>query len=172
VLLVDRAQVPSDIPHGHFIHRRGPARLAAWGLLDPILETNCPAVTSMTADFGDVPLTGHDPIVDGVPLGVASRCSRLDAVLIEAAIAAGVELRDRFPVVGYTREGDRVTGIVGRDARTGARATERADVVVGADGRRREARAHSRRRRRAPRLTARRSTRRARARHHACDAAG
>jgi flavin-dependent dehydrogenase len=135
VLLVDRARVPSDIPHGHFIHRRGPARLAAWDLLDPILETNCPAVTSMTADFGDFPLTGHDLVVDGVPLGVAPRRSRLDALLVEAAVAAGVELRDRFPVVGYTREGERVTGIVGRDARTGARATERADVVVGADGR-------------------------------------
>jgi len=27
VLLVDRATVPSDIPHGHFIHRHGPRRL-------------------------------------------------------------------------------------------------------------------------------------------------
>jgi flavin-dependent dehydrogenase len=28
VLLVDRARFPSEIPHGHFIHRHGPARLA------------------------------------------------------------------------------------------------------------------------------------------------
>ena len=27
VLLVDRAAFPSEIPHGHFIHRHGPARL-------------------------------------------------------------------------------------------------------------------------------------------------
>ena len=28
VLLVDRATFPSDIPHGHLIHRGGPKRLA------------------------------------------------------------------------------------------------------------------------------------------------
>ena len=33
VLLVDRAQLPSEIPHGHFIHQHGPARLQRWGLL-------------------------------------------------------------------------------------------------------------------------------------------
>jgi flavin-dependent dehydrogenase len=27
VLLVDRATFPSDIPHGHFVHRHGPPRL-------------------------------------------------------------------------------------------------------------------------------------------------
>ncbi|MPZ19953.1 MAG: hypothetical protein GEV06_18865 [Luteitalea sp.] len=30
VLLVDRATFPSDIPHGHFIHRRGPRLLKEW----------------------------------------------------------------------------------------------------------------------------------------------
>ncbi|HEV2786705.1 MAG TPA: FAD-dependent monooxygenase [Solirubrobacteraceae bacterium] len=53
VLLVDRAEVPSDIPHGHFIHRHAPARLARWGLLDEVIATGCPAVTTMTTDFGD-----------------------------------------------------------------------------------------------------------------------
>ena len=33
VLLIDRATFPSDIPHGHFIHRHGPRRLARWGVL-------------------------------------------------------------------------------------------------------------------------------------------
>jgi flavin-dependent dehydrogenase len=41
VLLVDRATFPSDNPHGHLIHRHGPARLAGWGPLDRILATNC-----------------------------------------------------------------------------------------------------------------------------------
>jgi flavin-dependent dehydrogenase len=135
VLLVDRAALPSDIPHGHFVHRHGPARLARWGLLDRVLATNCPPVTSMTADFGDLPLTGHDLSVDGVPLGLAPRRDRLDAVLAEAAVQAGAELRDRFAVLEHTRDGDRVTGITGRDARGGGRATERARVVIGADGR-------------------------------------
>src|SRR5262245_66295411 len=30
VLLVDRSRFPSDIRHGHFIHRHGPRRLQAW----------------------------------------------------------------------------------------------------------------------------------------------
>jgi flavin-dependent dehydrogenase len=135
VLLVDRAALPSDIPHGHFVHRRGPARLAKWGLLDRVLATNCPAVTSMMVDAGDFALSGHDLAVDGVPLGLAPRRDRLDAVLVEAAVQAGVELRDRFAVLQHTRDGDRVTGITGRDARSGARATERARIVIGADGR-------------------------------------
>lgn len=135
VLLVDRAELPSDIPHGHFVHRHGPARLARWGLLDDVLATGCPAVTTITTDFGDFPLTGRDLEVDGVPLGVAPRRARLDGVLADAAVAAGAELRDRFAVQEIARDGDRVTGIAGRDARTGAKATERARIVIGADGR-------------------------------------
>ena len=135
VLLVDRAEVGSEIPHGHFVHRHGPARLARWGLLDAVLATNTPAVTTLTMDIGDFPLTGRDLAVDGVPLGVAPRHGRLDAVLAQAALAAGVELRDRFTVLELTRDGDRVTGIAGRDARSGAHVAERARVVIGADGR-------------------------------------
>ena len=46
VLLVDRGRFPSEIPHGHFIHRHGPARLSRWGLLDRVLATGCQAITS------------------------------------------------------------------------------------------------------------------------------
>jgi flavin-dependent dehydrogenase len=135
VLLVDRAALPSDIPHGHFVHRHGPRRLAKWGLLDRVLATNCPAVTSFTSDFDGIALTGHGLQVDGVPLGVAPRRDRLDAVLLEAAIEAGADVRDRFAVMGYTKDGDRVTGISGRDARSGAHVSEHARVVIAADGR-------------------------------------
>jgi len=81
-------------------------------------------------DLGDFPLTGRGLVVDGVPVGVAPRRAALDQVLIDAAIEAGAEFRDGFPVHDLTFDHDRVTGIRGRGG-----LTERARVVIGADGR-------------------------------------
>ena len=133
VLLVDRASFPSEIPHGHFIHRHGPERLARLGLLEPLLATGCPAVTSLTMDLGDFPLTGHDLVVDGVPVGLGPRRGALDKVLVDAAVEAGAELREGFPVDDLTFDGDRVTGVRGRAG--GTSVTETARFVVAADGR-------------------------------------
>src|SRR4051812_28182025 len=93
VLLVDRATFPSEIPHGHFIHQHGPARLARWGLLDRVLATGCAPITSMTTDFGDFALTGRDIASDGVPTGLAPRRAPLDKVLVDAAAEAGAHVR-------------------------------------------------------------------------------
>lgn len=135
VLLVDRATFPKDIPHGHFIHRHGPQRLARWGLLDRVAATNCPAITSMTTDFGDFALTSHDLAVDGVAMGYGPRRSLLDQVLIEAAVEAGVELRQGFSVEEFTSDGDRITGLRGRDQASGHLISEQAILTIGADGR-------------------------------------
>src|SRR5215212_5273921 len=93
VLLLDRATFPSEIPHGHFIHMHGPRRLAEWGVLDAVLATGCPAVTSFTLDLGDGPLTGRELADGDVPLGLGPRRARLDEVLVGAAVEAGAELR-------------------------------------------------------------------------------
>jgi flavin-dependent dehydrogenase len=135
VLLVDRADFPSDIPHGHFIHRHGPGRLARWGLLDRLTATNCPAVTTSLMDLGDFPLVGTELVVDDVALGYGPRRSVLDKILVDAAVEAGAELRTGVHVDGFTSDGDRITGIHAR-GRSGARFTETASMVVGADGRR------------------------------------
>jgi flavin-dependent dehydrogenase len=129
VLLVDRARLPSDLPHGHFIHRHGPRRLSDWGLLDRVLETGCPAVTSVVTDFGDFPLEGSDLSMDGVPVGLGPRRRELDAVLVEAAVEAGAELRDGYAVRDLVFDGDRVVGVESDHG------PERARFVVGADGR-------------------------------------
>ena len=135
VLLVDRATFPSDIPHGHFIHRHGPRRLAQWGLIDRIVATNCPAVTSSVMDLGDFPLVGTDLEADGVALGYGPRRSVLDQVLVEAAVEAGAELRMAVSVEGFTTDGDRITGIRCRTS-GGVQSVESATLIVGADGRR------------------------------------
>jgi flavin-dependent dehydrogenase len=135
VLLVDRASFPSDLPHGHFIHRHGPQRLHRWGLLDRVTARGCPGVTTMTTDFGDFPMTGHGLAVDGVALGYGPRRTALDAMLVEAAVEAGAELRTGFAVDEFVADDGRIVGVRGRDRRGGSEATERATITVGADGR-------------------------------------
>lgn len=135
VLLVDRASFPSDIPHGHLIHRGGPKRLARWGLYDRIVATGCPALMSMTVDLGDFPLSAMDLAVDGVPVAIGPRRSALDRVLVDAAVEAGAEFRAGFSVEALAKEGDRVAGIRGGDRRAGTSVTERAAITIGADGR-------------------------------------
>jgi flavin-dependent dehydrogenase len=135
VLLVDRATFPSDLPHGHFIHRHGPRRLARWGLLDRIVATNCPAATTSIFDLGDFPLIGTELSIDGVALGYGPRRSVFDKVLVDAAVEAGVELRTAFTVDGFTTDGNRITGVRGRPQGGGAPVAEAASIVIGADGR-------------------------------------
>jgi flavin-dependent dehydrogenase len=135
VLLVDRATFPSDIPHGHFLHRQGPARLKRWGLLERVAATGAPAITAITTDYGDFTLSDRDILVDGAPLGYGPRRQAMDRILVEAAVEAGAELRTGFAVQDYIGDGTRITGIRGRDSAGGAQVTERALVTVGADGR-------------------------------------
>jgi 2-polyprenyl-6-methoxyphenol hydroxylase-like FAD-dependent oxidoreductase len=57
----------------------------------------------------------------------------LDKMLVDAAVEAGVELREGFAVEDLRWDGDRVTGIKGRGHEGGA-IDERARIVIGADG--------------------------------------
>jgi flavin-dependent dehydrogenase len=58
----------------------------------------------------------------------------LDKILVDAAVRAGVELRERFSVEECIAEDGTVTGVRGHD-HGGASIIERARVVIGADGR-------------------------------------
>lgn len=134
VLLLERGVIPSDVHRGHFIHRHGPKRLADWGLLDKVVATNCPPLTTHLTDFGDFPLIGRDIRVGNVAWGYAPRRRELDQVLVEAAIEAGAEFRPNFLVENCLWDDGRVTGIRGRDLRTRTTCTERALITIGADG--------------------------------------
>src|SRR5262245_55140647 len=133
VLLVDRARFPSDTLSTHYIHQPGVALLERWGLLGQVAATNCPPVRRQRFDVGPFALTGTPPPVDGVEVGYAPRRRLLDQILLDAAAQAGAEVRERFSVDELIREGDRVTGIRGRTAGAPT-VTEKARIVVGADG--------------------------------------
>ena len=133
VLLLDRVTFPSDIPHGHFVHRHGPRRLRDWGLLDHV-AARTPAVTSAIVDFGDFPLLIRDIVEDGLPWAYGPRRTTLDKVLVDAAAASGADVRDGFHADEYIVDGAAVVGVRGRGA-DGRQMEERATITIGADGR-------------------------------------
>ncbi|WP_192250621.1 NAD(P)/FAD-dependent oxidoreductase [Mesorhizobium caraganae] len=135
VLLVDRSAFPSEIAHGHFIHRHGPGRLKKWGLLDRLLATGCPPSTTFALDTGEVRLVGKDLVHDGVAFGYGPRRSALDWTLVKAAIDAGADFRPSFAVTEYVFDDDRVVGLRGTDRSGGRLHSERASITIGADGR-------------------------------------
>jgi 2-polyprenyl-6-methoxyphenol hydroxylase-like FAD-dependent oxidoreductase len=133
VLLLDRATFPSDTMSTHFVHPPGLAALARWGLLDRLEATGCPPVETYSFDFGPLTISGSPHPIDGIAHGRCPRRTVLDQLLVEAAVEAGAELREGFTVEELLASDGMVTGVRGH-TRDGARITERARVVIGADG--------------------------------------
>jgi 2-polyprenyl-6-methoxyphenol hydroxylase-like FAD-dependent oxidoreductase len=133
VLVVDRATFPSDTISTHIIHPPGVATLQRWGLLDRVVATGCPPIDTYACDFGAFTLSGA-PGHDESPVAYAPRRTVLDNLLVDAAVEAGAEVRERFTVEDLVFEDGRVIGIRGR-GEGGNPVTEYAEVVVGADGR-------------------------------------
>ncbi len=133
VLLTDRATFPSDTMSTHYLHQPGVACLNRWGVLDRVIASGCPPLTSATPTIGPFVLHGWGPACDGITEAYAPRRTVLDKILADAAVAAGAELREAFSVHELTMDGERVTGLRGHGP-SGATVTEEARVVVGADG--------------------------------------
>jgi flavin-dependent dehydrogenase len=133
VLLVDRARFPSDTMSTHYIRQPGVLRLQRWGLLERVVASNCPDAACIRLDCGDIALSGHPTPAEGVGAAFAPRRTVLDAILVEAAVAAGAEFHERFTVRDLLIEDGAVVGIKGHGA-SGALMTERAPLVIGADG--------------------------------------
>ena len=133
VLLLDRACFPSDTISGHMIWQPGIARLQRWGLLNNVVASNCPPVKDVKMDLGSYALSGVLPPSEGVEDAYCVRRTALDKILVDAAVAAGAELRERFSVTAILTENGRFTGIRGH-SRGGPTIDEKARVVIGADG--------------------------------------
>jgi flavin-dependent dehydrogenase len=134
VLLVDRATFPSDTMSTHLAHPPAVAALDRWGILEQLEATNCPPITRYSFDFGPVAVAGTPRPSNGTAKAYCPRRIVLDALLVEAAAAAGAEVREAFTVEEVLVDDGRVTGIRGH-AKGGESVTETAQVVVGADGR-------------------------------------
>jgi len=133
VLVVDRATFPSDTVSSHVVHPLGAAALERWGLLDRLAATGCPPIHTYAFDFGPFTLSGSPGTADA-PIAYCARRTVLDKLLVDAAAEAGAEIREGFTVEDVLIDDGRVVGIKGRST-GGETMTERAKLVVGADGR-------------------------------------
>jgi 2-polyprenyl-6-methoxyphenol hydroxylase-like FAD-dependent oxidoreductase len=133
VLVVDRSTFPSDTVSTHLIHPPGVAALRRWGLLDRVVATGCPPIDTYAFDFGPFTLSGAPGTPDS-PVAYAPRRTVLDRLLVDAAAEAGAEVRERFVVDQLVTEDGAVVGVRGHGKDDRRTITERARVVVGADG--------------------------------------
>ena len=116
VLVVDRASFPSDTVSTHVIHAPGVAALRRWGLLDKVVASGCPPIGTYSFDFGPFTIAGRPRPHDGISVAYAPRRTILDKLLVDAAVAAGAEVRERFTVEEVVVEDGAVVGIRGHGA--------------------------------------------------------
>jgi flavin-dependent dehydrogenase len=134
VVVVDRADFPSDTISTHQIARTGVVALSRWGLLADVVASGAPAIRQVS--FSALGESTSRVVRDksGVDLLVAPRRYVLDTLLVEAAARAGATVRTGVTVAGVHRDATgRVTGVYGHD-RDGSPVAIPARFVVGADG--------------------------------------
>ena len=137
VVVVDRARFPRDKACSEYLSPECVHQLDGLGLLpalrragaEPLLGTRVfgPKGSSLTGRFAEAgPLQAHT-----TGLSISRRV--LDQHLIDAARAAGAEVREQSTVEELVYDGGAVAGAVVRGAQ-GHRTTIRARLVIGADG--------------------------------------
>ena len=133
VLALDRVTFPSDTISSHQVQLPGVAALHRWGLLDRVRASGAPPTRQVRFDTPEVVLQGRFPAHEGVDALYSPRRTVLDSILVDAARAAGAEVRENFRVEELVFSNGAVTGVRGSE-RGGRSIVEHARVVVGADG--------------------------------------
>lgn len=129
VVAVDRAHYGSDTLSTHALMKPAVMQLERWGLLDAVAASNAPAIRRAVFHYPNESIS-----VDVKTPLYAPRRTVLDALLADAAIASGADVRFGITVEGLqTDAGGRVIGIVARDEE-GRDVSMRAPLVIGADG--------------------------------------
>jgi 2-polyprenyl-6-methoxyphenol hydroxylase-like FAD-dependent oxidoreductase len=134
VLVIDRGRYASDTTSTHALMRGGVMQLHRWGLLPRIVAAGTPAVRSTEFHYGEDVVQVEIRPQHGVEALVAPRRTLLDSTLVDAARAAGAEVRHGCTLAALLRRTDgRVCGAAILDG-DGQTVEVMADLVVGADG--------------------------------------
>ena len=111
VVVLDRTTYGNDTLSTHALMRAGVMQLSRWGLLDDVIASGTPAVRRTTFFVGPDPLVISIKPAYGVDALYAPRRTVLDPMLVDAAAAAGADIRFGVTVAGLERGDDgRVTG--------------------------------------------------------------
>ena len=129
VCLVDRAQFPSETPSTHVIQPCGAQMLDQIGVLDAVLAAGAVPLNRMTMVIDDAVRIETTVDANVTHPSLCVRRVTLDALLVDAAAAAGADVRTGLRVTGLITEDGRVTGV---DTAAGP---IHGQLVVGADGR-------------------------------------
>lgn len=135
VALVERAAYGTDTVSTHALMRAGVHQLHRWGLLDEVVATGVPAIRRTTFHYSDSePVEVAIRSSAGVAALYAPRRHVLDRMLVDAAGAAGVDVRHEAVVTALLRDNTgRVAGVRAAD-RAGRAFDVPAMITVGADG--------------------------------------
>src|SRR5262249_21462499 len=125
---------PSDTMSTHQIQLPGGAALQRWGLLERVIATGLPAAERVHMEMGGMVVEGQFPVLDGVTGVYSPRRYPLDKILLDAASEAGAAIRADCLIQELLWENGRVVGVRGQ-TKDGASFSERARMVIGADGR-------------------------------------
>jgi 2-polyprenyl-6-methoxyphenol hydroxylase-like FAD-dependent oxidoreductase len=134
VLVIDRGRYGADTISTHALMRGGVMQLHRWGLLPRIVAAGTPAVRTTEFHYGEDVVQVEIRPQHGVDALYAPRRTLLDSTLVDAARAAGAEVRHSCTLAALIRRpDDRVSGAVILDD-DGQPVEVTSDLVVGADG--------------------------------------
>jgi flavin-dependent dehydrogenase len=136
VMVLDASRFPSDTLSTHQIWPLGVAALHRWGLWREIAAADPGICHSGLNRMPGGTLKGPWHAVQGIDYTINLRRVKLDWILIQAARAAGAEVREGIVIDGLLYEGGQCVGVSGHDRKTNTRFSERARIVIGADGHR------------------------------------
>ena len=134
VVIVDRAELPSDTLSTHAISRGGVVQLSRWGLLGEVLASGAPPIRSLSFHTHGRSVVKEVKDLAGVDHLLAPRRHVLDAILLRAAEEAGATVQTEVSVTNtLTDRRGRTIGVTVRD-RDGVTRELHARFVIGADG--------------------------------------